>query len=142
TQRETRLVARKAKHKHAAPASPAQLRPRIDRATREGRFQQALELAKQLYKNEPTPDHKALLLHTYLSRARQLHTTGYLHDAVTVLKAGLDVDGADPAWLEKAALELADCGDLDTAQDLLARLPPDSPARARVLARAVDEVLG
>jgi tetratricopeptide (TPR) repeat protein len=134
-------VARKAKHKPAAPAPPTQLRPRIDRATRDGRFQQALELAKQLYKHEPTPDHKALLLDAYLGRARQLHTTGYLRDAVTVLKAGLIVAGADPAWLEKAALELAACGDVGTAQDLLARLPPDSPARARVLAQAGDAAL-
>jgi tetratricopeptide (TPR) repeat protein len=134
-------VARKAKHKHSAPASPAELRPRIDRATREGRFQQALELAKQLYKHEPTPAHKELLLNTYLGRARQLHGTGYPRDAVTVLKAGLAVDGADTAWLEKAALELATCGDVRAARDLLARLPPDSPARVRVMATAVDVAL-
>lgn len=134
-------MARKAKHKHTAPASPAELRPRIDRATREGRFQQALELAKQLYKHEPTPAHKQLLLNTYFGRAQQLRTTGYPRDAVTVLKAGLAVDGADTAWLEKAALELASCGDVRAARDLLARLPPDSPARAGVLAVAVDAAL-
>ncbi|HEX5272981.1 MAG TPA: hypothetical protein VFW33_20935 [Gemmataceae bacterium] len=134
-------MARKAKHKHHAPPTPAELRPRIDRATREGRFQQALELAKQLYKHEPTPAHKDLLLDTYLGRARQLHTTGYDRDAVTVLKAALAVDGADPVWLEKAALELAACGDVRAAQDVLARLSPDSPARGRVLAHAADAAL-
>jgi tetratricopeptide (TPR) repeat protein len=134
-------VARKAKHKHAAPASPAQLRPRIERAAREGRFQQALELVKQLYKYEPTPANKDLLLDTYLGRARQLHATGYSRDAVTVLKAGLALDGSSAAWLEKAALELAACGDLRAAREITARLPPDSPARARVLARAIDAAL-
>ncbi len=134
-------MARKAKPKHHAPASAAELRPRIDRAAREGRFQQALELAKQLYKHEPSPGHKSLLLDTYLGRARQLQSTGYSRDAVTVLKAGLAVDGADAAWLEKAAQELAVCGDVRGALDLLARLPADSPARARVLARAADAAL-
>jgi tetratricopeptide (TPR) repeat protein len=134
-------VARKAKHRHAALASPVELRPRIDRATREGRFQQAVELAKQLYKYEPTPDHKTLLLQTYLGRARQLRGTGYNRDAVTVLNAGLAVDGADVAWLEQAALELAAAGDPRAAQDLLARLPADSPARARVMGQAVDTAL-
>jgi tetratricopeptide (TPR) repeat protein len=132
-------VARKAKH-HAA-ASPAGLRPRIDRAIHEGRFQQALELTKQLYKYEPTQAHKELLLNTYLGRANQLRSTGHARDAITVLKAGLNVDGADLAWLEKVALELAACGDVRGSQDLLVRLSPDSPVRAGVVGRAVDAVL-
>jgi tetratricopeptide (TPR) repeat protein len=129
------------KGKHPLPTSPADLRPRIDRAAREGRFQQALELAKQLYRYEPTPANRGLLLDTYLGRARQLRGTGYTHDAVTVINASLNVAGADAAWLEQAALELAACGDARGAQGLLARLPPDSPARARVTAQAVDAAL-
>src|SRR5262249_29638026 len=137
-----RLVAKKGKHKHhPAPATPDELRPRIDRASREGRFQQALELAKQLYRYEPTPAHKELLLQTYLGRARQLRSTGYTRDAVTVLNAGLQQDGTALAWLEQAALELAACGDVGGALRLLARLPADSPARGRVTARAADAAL-
>jgi tetratricopeptide (TPR) repeat protein len=134
-------VARKHKHKHHGPAQPVELRPRIDRVVQEGRFQQALELAKQLYKYEPTPEHKALLLQIYLGRAHQLRTTGYLRDAVTVLNAGLSVDGTDVAWLEQAAQELALCGDARAAQALLARLPAESPARPRVMAQVVDVAL-
>jgi tetratricopeptide (TPR) repeat protein len=133
-------VAKKGKH-HPAPAPPSELRPRIDRATREGRFQQALELAKQLYRYEPTPAHKALLLQTYLGRARQLRTTGYTRDAVTVINAGLQLDGTDLGWIEQAAQELAACGDVGGALRLLARLPADSPARGRILGLAADAAL-
>jgi tetratricopeptide (TPR) repeat protein len=130
---------KKAKHKHRpAPASPSELRPRIDRAAGEGRFQQALELAKQLYRYEPTPAHKDLLLKTYLGRARQLRTTGYTRDAVTVINAGLQQDGTDLGWLEQAAQELAACGDVGGALRLLGRLPADSPARGRVMGLAAD----
>jgi tetratricopeptide (TPR) repeat protein len=138
---ETRLVSRKGKYRHPAPTSPVDLRQRIDRATREGRFQQALELAKHLYKYEPTADHKSLLLEIYLGRARQLRNTGYTRDAITVLNAGLVVDSNNTAWLEKAAAELAACGDARTAQTLLARLPSESPARARITGLAVDAAL-
>ena len=112
-------MSRKAKHKHHhAPTSAADLRPRIDRAAAEGRFQQALELTKQLYRYEPTPAHKQLLLNTYLGRARQLRSSGYTRDAITVINAGLSVDGADLPWLEQAAQELAACGDAAGAQNL------------------------
>ncbi len=135
-------MAKKGKHHHAAVlASPAELQPRIERASRDGRFQQALELAKQLYKYEPTPAHKDLLLKTYLGRARQLRGTGYLKDAVTVIHAGLQHADSDVAWLEQAALELSACGDARGASDFLARLPEDSPARARIRAQAVDAAI-
>jgi tetratricopeptide (TPR) repeat protein len=135
-------VVRKREHKHhAGPASPTELRPRIDRATKENRFQQALELTKQLYKYEPTPAHKELLLRTYLGRARQLRTTGYTRDAVTVINAALRHDGTDLAWLEQAALELAACGDVGGALNLRARLPAESPARGRVMGPAADAAL-
>jgi tetratricopeptide (TPR) repeat protein len=131
-------VSRKAKHKHHGPVSMADLGPRIDRAIHEGRFQQALELAKQLHKYDPSPANKDLLLGTYLGRARQLRGTGYTRDAITVINAGLNVPGVDGAWMEKAAFELAACGDAIGAQRLLAWLPADSPARARATAQAVD----
>jgi len=130
-------VAKKGRH-HAALASPAELQPRIERAAHEGRFQQALELAKQLYKYEPTPAHKDLLLKTYLGRARQLRGTGYLKDAITVINAGRQHAGSDVAWLEQAALELTACGDARGATAFLASLPEDSPARGRIRAQAVD----
>jgi tetratricopeptide (TPR) repeat protein len=141
TQQETRRVSRKGKHKPHAVTSLVDLRPRIDRAVHQGRFQQALDLAKQLYKYEPTSENKELLLATYLGRARQLRTTGYQRNAVTVLNAGLNVDGADTTFLEQAAQELALCGDARAAHHLLARLPPDSPMHGRILALVADAAL-
>ncbi len=113
-------MAKKAKPRQPLPTSPRELRPRLDRASREGRFQQALELAKQLYRHEPTPANRDLLLDAYLSRASQLRGAGCPHDAITVLNAGLNVAAA---------------------RDLLTRLPADSPARARVMAQAADAAL-
>ena len=62
------------KHQHHAWQStkPDNLRARVDRAVEEGRFQQALELTKQLFKDNPSPEHRELLHKAYLGRARQL----------------------------------------------------------------------
>jgi tetratricopeptide (TPR) repeat protein len=117
---------------------PADLRPRIDRAAREGRFQQALDLAKQLHRQEPTPANKELLRQTYLGRARELRGRGYTRDAVTVLNAALQLDGADPEWLGQISQEFAASGEPGQALLLMNRLPPETPARAKVLAQAAD----
>jgi tetratricopeptide (TPR) repeat protein len=113
------------------------LRPRVDRAVAEGRFQHALELAKQLYKTEPTPDHLDLLKTTYLGRARQLRGSGYDRDATTTLDAAVRIDPANPAWLEQLATELAACGAVGRAVELLKQVPSPSVGSA-VFARAAD----
>lgn len=129
---------RKKQHR-ATVSSAADLRARAQRAGREGRTQQALELAKQLHKYEPTPAHLELLKAAYLARARQLHAQGHPRDAVTVLEAAQRVD-ATPAYLEELAVELAACGGVRQALALLGRLP-ESPAAGRILARAADAAL-
>jgi tetratricopeptide (TPR) repeat protein len=136
---ETRFVAKKKHKPHHTSTPPGSLGPRIDRAVTEGRYQQALELAKQLFKQEPTPTNRELLLRIYLGRAHQLRSTGHTRDALTVLHVALGVDGSgNPEWLEQMALEFAACGDAAQAQTLLGRLPEDSAARGRVLAQAAD----
>jgi tetratricopeptide (TPR) repeat protein len=130
----------KKKHKpHHILTPPVSLGPRIERAVAEGRYQQALELAKQLFKQEPTREHRELLLQTYLGRAHQLRSTGYTRDALMVLHIALGLDeSGNPEWLEKMAQEFAACGDTAQAQALLGQLPENSPARGRVLAQAAD----
>ena len=91
---------KKHKHHQSFAASPADLRPRIERARQEGRFQQALDLAKQLHKYEPTPDHLELLKEVYLGRARQLRSQGQTRDAITVLDVALGLAESTPAWLD------------------------------------------
>ncbi len=128
----------KKKHKPPHPPAASDLRPRVERASREGRFQQALELAKQLFKYEPTPENRERLRQTYLGRARQLRTTGYARDAVTVLDVALQLEGADAACLQQIAQEFALNGEASRALALTDRLPPDSADRSRVLAQVAD----
>jgi tetratricopeptide (TPR) repeat protein len=131
----------KKKHKRPgwADTSPAALRARIDRAVSEGRFQQALELAKQLHKDTPTPENRELLHTTYLGRARQLRQQGSTRDAVTVLHAALGPPGLVPSWKQQIAEELAACGD---AKGALALIGGDgSPLDERLLGRVADAAL-
>jgi tetratricopeptide (TPR) repeat protein len=116
------------KHKTHQPAglSTAELRGRVERARREGRFQQALELAKQLHKAEPTPAHRGLLKEVYLGRAGQLRTQGHTRDAATVLEAAARADEADSGWLERLAIELMKLGEGARAQALLERVPEEA----------------
>src|SRR5262245_48297132 len=119
-------------------ATPAEIRFRADKAIREGRFQAALELARELYKRDPTPAHQELLRSCQLGRARELHRHGKPRDAAMILQAALEGPGPHPVeWLSQVAEELAACGQGHTALALLDRLA-GTPAHARVLARAAD----
>ncbi len=104
------------------------VRGRVERALREGRSQQALELAKTLYRQDPVPANLELLRNAYLARGRELHDRGADRDAVIVLRAALAVPGEDPAWLTQVAELLALSGDIADALALLPRLPdPAAP---------------
>ncbi len=115
------------------------VRARLDRATLEGRFQQALELAKQLYKDEPRPEHLKLLEDAYLSRARQQISTGHTRDAVQTLEAAARLDPTDATWQGALAEQLAAAGGVRQALVLLERLPPAEAERVR--AQAVDSAV-
>jgi tetratricopeptide (TPR) repeat protein len=133
-------VPKKHKHHATSPASPEELRRRIDRARQEGRFQQALELAKQLHKYEPTPAHFDLLKDVYLGRARQLRSQGQTRDALTVLDVASQLEGATPEWLERLAEEMALCGEVKRTLNLIDRLE-DASAANRLLARVADAAM-
>ncbi|HXG08163.1 MAG TPA: tetratricopeptide repeat protein [Gemmataceae bacterium] len=124
--------------RHSLPhLSLADVKARAEWAAREGRFQQALELAKQIYKVLPSPENQQLLRNAYLGRARQLREQGCQRDAVTMLQGALQLGDADPAWLEQLAEELAVCGEVRLALETLRRVS-ESPATGRVLGRAAD----
>jgi tetratricopeptide (TPR) repeat protein len=130
------------KHKHPTPVrlSPADLAARVRRAEGEGRFQQALELAKSLYKQEPSPPHRELVQRMTLGRAHQLRTQGYTRDAHSVLENAVALD-SQQTWREQLAEEMAACGQVWRALELL-RPFADSPALPRVLVQAADAALG
>jgi len=130
-------VSKKHKHHHTTTYSPEELKRRIDRARQEGRFQQALELTKQLHKHEPTPAHLELLKEVYLGRARQLRNQGLTRDAINVLDVAAHLDGISPEWLERLAQEMALCGEVKRTLDLIATLPDPASAQ-RILAYVAD----
>jgi tetratricopeptide (TPR) repeat protein len=119
---------------------PIDLRHRVGRAIQEGRFQQALDLAKQLFRNEPTPEHRELLHQCYLGRARQLRSQGHTRDAATVLNVALGLGGQRPEWVEELSVELAACGEVRRASELISRIP-DGQAQERILGLGVDAAL-
>jgi tetratricopeptide (TPR) repeat protein len=132
------VARKKAKKRSAAPLPD--LKTRTCRALREGRFQAALELVKELARQEPGPEHQALVREAYLGRGRQLRGQGQTRDAVTVLRAALALPDPEPAWREQLAEELAACGEV---REALGLLDPawGTPGQARVLARGADRAL-
>jgi tetratricopeptide (TPR) repeat protein len=133
-------VSKKHKPHHTSTYSPADLRRRIERARQEGRFQQALELTKQLHKHEPTPAHLELLREVYLGRARQLRSQGQTRDAITVLDVASRLEGTSPAWLENLAQEMALCGAIGRTLALIENLP-DPASGSRILANVADTAI-
>jgi tetratricopeptide (TPR) repeat protein len=98
---------------------------------------QALDLAKQLYKAEPSPANRELLLDTYVARSRQLRSQDKQRDAATVLQVAAGLAREDTRWLGRIAQGLAACGEVNQALVLL-QSTPESPARTQVLAQAAD----
>jgi tetratricopeptide (TPR) repeat protein len=103
----------------------------------EGRFQQALELARQLNKQEASTANADLLQKAAMGRAQQLLKSGHLSDARSVLESVAQTPGATLAWQEDVAEELAKCGAVREALDLLTQIP-QSQAQVRVLGHAAD----
>jgi tetratricopeptide (TPR) repeat protein len=106
----------------------------------DGRFQQALELAKQLHKQSPTPAHLELLKRSYLGRAKQLREQGHGRDAVATLDVALRIDQTS-AWVEQVARETAQAGGVRQALALLERLPPETAGAPAIRAHAVDAAI-
>src|SRR5262245_13416723 len=90
--------------------SPSELRVRVERAVAEERYQHALEMAKQLYQQDPSAPHQELLQRARLGRAQQLRKQNSLRDDQAILDQAVQAANGDPAWLERLAEELALCG--------------------------------
>jgi tetratricopeptide (TPR) repeat protein len=117
--------------------SPVDLKRRVTKARSEGRSQQALELAKELHHQNPTPENDTLLREVYLERIRQLRREGRGCDAASLLDHVLTLQVTDPAWLESLAVELAHCGEIARSLDLADR-SGNPQVLTQVLAIAAD----
>ncbi len=134
------FVARKKHHHTIRPPTLAEVRARAERAVQEGRYQHALELAKQVHKEQPTPENQAFLFDVYLGRARQLRGQNYLRDAATVLNAAAPLAEGNPARLVSLAEELALAGDPVRAAALVKQVS-DPQAAGRILGHVADAAL-
>jgi tetratricopeptide (TPR) repeat protein len=120
-----------------SPATP--LPNRIARARSEGRTQQALELARQLYKQARSPEHQELLRQVLVERGTQLQQQGHTRDAATVFANALEFGGTAEFRAQVAEL-LAASGNVARAMQALG---PDGDAvvRQRMLGHLADGAL-
>jgi tetratricopeptide (TPR) repeat protein len=115
------------------------LEEKLERARREGRMQTALDLAKQIAKQTPTPENQKVLRDVSLERGEQLLREGKDKEAAVVfgntLKLGVDADVQ-----ARIGIRFAQAGDLAAAVAILDRLP-EGPARTKVIGHLVDAAL-
>jgi tetratricopeptide (TPR) repeat protein len=116
------------------PSTP--LPERIGRARKEGRFQQALELTRQFYKQDPTEESLALLRQVSFERGEQLQSQGYLKEAAQTFSNILDM-GGPPELKRKLIDKLAACGAVAPAMNLAEQLG-DTQVRANLTGVAAD----
>src|SRR5262245_33534766 len=102
----------------------------------EQRFQHALELARQQFKQEPTSANRLLLFNAALGRARQLRQQGTTREAAAVLRAQLDGGGLTDGMKPPLAEELALCGEAQAALNLVGA--GDQQMLDRILAALAD----
>jgi tetratricopeptide (TPR) repeat protein len=94
---------------------------RIARARREGKFQQALDLAHQLYKQNKNEANQELVRQVSLERGQQLESQGHAKDAATLYANIVDM-GGPPEFQRQLAEKLASSGAIDQALTLAQRL--------------------
>lgn len=129
-----------AKKSGATSTATSDINERLNRAISEGRFQTALELAKQLAKSEPTDANRRRLAECYLGRASQFLGEGRMRDAITVLEVGHPFARDMPELIVKFAELFARAGDAARGMKLLESLPEPRPT-SRLPALAADAAL-
>lgn len=131
-------MAHKSKLRGSPPAL-AFLPQRIDRARREGRYQQALELSRQLYKQDPSEVNLGLLRQATFERGQQLESQKQIKEAATVYGNAAEMGGA-PDFQRQVVERLAACGAAAQAQALAAKLG-DGQLAVRLQGFVVDAAL-
>lgn len=126
------------RHQERRVLSPSELEARVQQALREGRSQQALELARNLFKQDCSPAHLELVQKATVERARQLRAQGHVQDAGTLLANAVELGG--PEFLRDVAQEMARCGEIQNALCLVDQIDDPKP-RKRIVAQAADHAV-
>lgn len=121
-------------------ARPVSLRQRVEQAIAENRYQTGLDLARQLFRQEPLPEHRELLFRATVGRARQLREQRATNDAAAMFERAREAANGDTAKLTLLVDELAASGDYTRAKALFDSLPEPRPA-IRIAERAADIAL-
>ena len=123
----------------ASVQAPPSMARRAETALREGRFSQAIDLARQNAARSPGPDADALLRSVLLDTAAHHASRDAFRDTHAVLSEAERLPG-DAAWVEKLAALRADVGDHGRALQLAGQTG-DPAVRVRILGRVADRGL-
>lgn len=126
------------KHEQRHPLSPQEIEARVHLALHEGRTQQALELARNLFKHDRSQANLELVRQATLARARQLREQGKARDAGTLLANAVELGGEK--FLREVAEEMARCGEARQAARLVEH-NDDPELRKRIAYQAADQAL-
>src|ERR1700722_14842022 len=124
----------------SAAASPAVLADRGAEALRLGRFKEALEVFKQLARQDPRPEWAQRLADAYAGRAHALANKGMFKEAAMVLENTLGPDGTlrEPVlYLTSLIRQGQQQKARQSALRLAGRLPPADAGRVAELAAAL-----
>jgi tetratricopeptide (TPR) repeat protein len=113
------------------------LRKRAIEALDRAAFQKARECAKELFRREPTEEHRHLLVESTLGRACELRRTGSASDAATIVRSILDAGVSSQEQIARAARELLLVADWSAAGPLIPRVTEPALA-ARLNATRAD----
>lgn len=117
--------------------SAKSLLDRIDRARREGDSDKAVDLARQLDRQQPCEANRTLLREVLMQHGLEQQLMGRFKNAADDYHAAAAL-GGDAAVRTALAERLAGCGKLAEAQALVKDLPDDAKRSARLLGHAAD----
>jgi tetratricopeptide (TPR) repeat protein len=123
-----------------APAPAFPLVRRAEAALKDGRYPQAVELARQFAQQSPGPAAQQLLRRCYLSAAEAQVGRNSFREAHALLSEAEKLECDEPAYWQRLAEMRADLGDYSRALQLVEKVP-DPGARPKVLGRIVDRAM-
>ncbi len=120
--------------------STSQLRRRIAEAMARGAYQRAWEMAKSLYKEAPTAEHRGYWVETTIGCAARIRQTGQPAEAIALLRA-IETDASEiPEQFMPYLRELMNAGDWQTAERLIEQVG-DAGMQRQLAALRIDHAV-